>query len=129
MKYLICVLILIVSDCTASRLTVLPEKNELTIATVNYKYRDVIEIKGGVVNESSMSVSITPNDSGLVWNPEEVKYAFDGYDEVNKYYHRIIISGIPKKPGDYSVTISGFILGTMRSGQDLYKRYTIKIKQ
>lgn len=117
------------SDCTASRLTVLPEKNELTIATVNYKYRDVIEIKGGVVNESSMSVSITPNDSGLVWNPEEVKYAFDGYDGVNKYYHRIIISGIPKKPGDYSVTISGFILGTMRSGQDLYKRYTIKIKQ
>lgn len=75
-----------------------------------------------------MSVSITPNDSGLVWNPEEVKYAFDGDDGVNKDYHRIIISGIPKT-SDYSVTISGFTLGTMRSGQDLYKQYTIKIKQ
>lgn len=129
MKYLTCVLILIVSGCTASRLAVLPERNELTIAKVNYRYRDVIEIKGGAVNESSVSVSITPNGSGLVWNPEEIKYSFGGEDGVNKDYHRIIISGIPKKPGDYSVTVSGFTLGTMHSGQDFYKQYTIEIKQ
>lgn len=129
MKYLICVLIIIVSGCTASRLAVLPEKNELTIAKVNYRYRDVIEIKGGAVNESSVSVSITPNGSGLVWNPEEIKYTFGGEDGVNKDYHRIIISGIPEKSGDYSVTVSGFTLGTMHSGQDFYKQYTIKIKQ
>lgn len=129
MKNLICILILIVSGCTASRLTVLPEKNELTIATVNYKCRDIIEIKGEAVNEFSVSVSITPNGSGLVWNPEEIKYSFGGEDGVNKDYHRIIISGIPKKSGDYSVTVSGFTLGTMHSGQDFYKQYTIKIKE
>lgn len=97
MKYLICVLIFIVSGCAASRVTVLPEKNELTVATVNYKYRGIIEIKGGAVNESSISVSITPNGSGLIWNPEEIRYNFGGEKEVNKDYHRIIISGIPKK--------------------------------
>ncbi|NYS28403.1 hypothetical protein [Pantoea sp. WMus005] len=43
-----------------------------------------------------MSVSITPNGSGLVWNPKEIKYSFGGEDGVNKDYHRIIISGIPK---------------------------------
>ncbi|MGS2872266.1 hypothetical protein [Enterobacter huaxiensis] len=128
MKYLIFILILIVSGCTASRLTVLPEKNELTAAKVNYKYRDVIEIKGGAVNESSVSVIITPNDSGLVWNPEEIKYSFGGEDGLNKDYHRIIISGTPKKSGDYCVTVSGFTLDTMHFGQGFYKKYTIKIK-
>jgi len=74
-----------------------------------------------------VSVSITPNDSGLVWNPEETKYSFGGEDGVNKDYHRIIISGIPKKSGEYRATISGFALGTMYSGQDFYKQYTVKI--
>ncbi|MEQ0231231.1 hypothetical protein [Klebsiella sp. CN_Kp116] len=128
MKYLIYVLILIVSGCTGTHPTVLPEKNVLKVATVNHKYQDIIEIKGGAVNESSVSVSITPNDSGLVWNPEGVKYTFGGEDGINKDYHRIIISGIPKKTGDYSVTVSGFTLGTMHSGKDFYKKYTIKIK-
>lgn len=97
MKYLIFVLILIMSGCTASRLTVLSDKNELTITIVNYRCWGVIEIKGGAVNNSSVSVSITLNYSGLVWNPEEIKYSFDGEDGLNKHYHRIIISGIAKK--------------------------------
>lgn len=129
MKYLIFVLIFIVSGCASSRPAVLPEKSELTVATVNHKYRDVIEIKGGAVNESSVSVIIIPNDSGLAWSPEEIKYSFGGEDTVNKDYHRIIISGIPKKSGNYSVTVSGFTLGTMHSGKDFYKKYTINIKQ
>lgn len=128
MKYLIFVLIFIVSGCSSAHPTVLPEKNDLKVATVNQKYQGVIEIKGGAVNQSSVSVSITPSDSGLVWNPEEVKYDFGGEDGINKDYHRIIISGIPKKSGDYSVTVSGFTLGTMHSGKDFYKKYTIKIK-
>lgn len=85
------------------------------------------EIKGGAVNESSVSVSITPNGSGLIWSPEEIKYSFGGEDGVNKNYHRIIISGIPKKSGDYSVTVSGFTLGTMYSGKYFHKKYTVKI--
>lgn len=129
MKYSIYVLIVIVSGCTDTHPTVLPEKKVLKVVTVNYKCRDVIEIKGGAVNESSISVSITPNGSGLIQNSEEIKYSFGGENEVNKGYHRIIISGIPKKTGDYSVTVSGFTLGTMHSGQDFYKQYTIKIKQ
>ncbi|MFV9689335.1 hypothetical protein [Pantoea sp. ARC607] len=128
MKYFICILIVIVSGCSVTYSTILPEKKELKVATVNHKYRDVIEIKGGAVSESSISVSIIPNDSGLVWGPEDIKYSFGGEDGVNKDYHRIIISGIPKKPGDYRVTISGFTLGTMYSGKDFYKQYTIKIK-
>jgi len=128
MKYFICILIFIVSGCSGTYPTILPGKNDLKVATVNHKYQDVIEIKGGAVNESSVSVSITPNDSGLAWNPEEIKYSFGGEDGVNKDYHRIIISGIPKKSGDYRVTVSGFTLGTMYSGKDFYKQYTIKIK-
>lgn len=76
-----------------------------------------------------MSVSITPNDSGLIWNPEEIKYSLGGEDGVNKDYHRIIISGIPKKSDDYSVTVSGLTLGRMHCRKDFYKQYTIKIKQ
>ncbi|MBH2847064.1 hypothetical protein I6U52_25590 [Serratia marcescens] len=129
MKYLIYALIFIVSGCAGTHPTVLPEKNDLKVATVNHKYQDIIEINGGAVNESSVSVSITPNDSGLAWSPEENKYSFGGEEGINKDYHRIIISGIPKKSGDYSVTISGFTLGTMHSGKDFYKKYTIKIKQ
>ena len=98
------------------------------VAKVNHKYQDVIEIKGGAVNESSVSVSIIPIDSGLAWSPEDIKYSLGGEDGVNKDYHRIIISGIPKKSGDYRVTVSGFTLGTMYSGKDFYKQYTIKIK-
>jgi hypothetical protein len=104
-------------------------KKGLKVATVNHKCQDVIEIKGGAVNESSVSISINPNDSGLVWNPEEIKYSFGGEDGVNKDYHRIIISSIPKKSGNYSVTVSWFTLGTMHSGKDFYKKYTVKIKQ
>lgn len=89
-------LILIASGCTGTHPTVLPEKNILKVATVNHQYQDVIEIKGGPVNESSVSVSITPNDSGLVWSPEEVRYTFGGVARVNTDYHYIIISGIPK---------------------------------
>lgn len=128
MKYFICVLIVIVSGCSSTHPTILPEKNDLKVATINHKYQEAIEIKGGAVNESSVSVSITPNDSGLSWDPEETKYSFGGENGVNKDYHRIIISGIPKKSGDYSVTVSGFTLGTMYSGKDFYKQYTIKIK-
>lgn len=104
-------------------------KNDFKVATVNHKYPDIIKINGGAVNEPSVSVNITPNDSGLVWNPEEVKYDFGGEGEINKDYHRIIISGIPQKSGNYSVTVSGLTLGTMHSGKDFYKEYTIKIKQ
>jgi len=128
MKYFICVLIIIVSGCSGTYPTILPEKNDLKVATVNLKYQDVIEIKGGAVNESSVSVSIIPNDSGLGWSPEEIKYSFGGEYGVNKDYHRIIISGTPKKSGNYRVTVSGFTLGTMYSGKDFYKQYTIKIK-
>lgn len=128
MKYSICVFVFIVSGCSSINPTILPEKSDLKVATVNHKYQEVIEIKGGAVNESSVSVSIAPNDSGLAWSPEETKYSFGGEDGVNKDYHRIIISGIPKKSGDYRVTVSGFTLGTMYSGKDFYKQYTIKIK-
>lgn len=64
MKYFICVLIFIVSDCSSTQPTILPEKSDLNVATVNHNYQDIIEIKGGAVNESSVSVSIIPNDSG-----------------------------------------------------------------
>ncbi|HFO2465754.1 TPA: hypothetical protein ACHJFY_005249 [Klebsiella pneumoniae] len=128
MKYFICVLIVIVAGCSGTYPIILPEKKDLKVAKVNHKYQDVIEIKGGAVNESSVSVSIIPIDSGLAWSPEDIKYSLGGEDGVNKDYHRIIISGSPKKSGDYRVTISGFTLGTMYSGKDFYKQYTIKIK-
>lgn len=128
MKYFICVLIFIASGCSSTHPTILPEKSDFKVATVNHKYQKFIEIKGGPVNESSVSVSITPNDSGLAWNPEETKYSFGGEDGINKDYHRIIISGIPKKSGEYCVTVSGFTLGTMYSGQDFYKQYKLEIK-
>jgi len=128
MKYFICVLIFIVSGLSRTHPAILLEKSDLKIATVSHQYQKVIEIKGGAVNESSVSVSITPNDSGLAWDPEEIKYSFGGEDGVNKDYHRIIISGIPKNSGEYRVTVSGFTLGTMYSGKVFYKQYTIKIK-
>jgi hypothetical protein len=84
MKYFIHALILIACGCTGTHPIVLPGKNVLKVATVNHNYQDVIEIKGGAVNESSVSVSIIPNDSGLTWNPEEIKYSFGGEDGVTK---------------------------------------------
>lgn len=122
-------MIFIVSGCSSTRPTILPEKSDLKVATVNHKYQEVIEIKGGPVNESSVSVSITPNDSGLAWNPEEIKYSFGAQDGINKDYHRIIIFGIQKKSGEYRVTVSGVTLGTAYSGKDFYKQYTMNIKQ
>lgn len=65
MKYFICVLIVIVVGCSGTYPIILPEKKDLKVAKVNHKYQDVIEIKGGAVNESSVSVSIIPIDSGL----------------------------------------------------------------
>lgn len=118
-----------VSGCTGSHPVVLPEKIELTVAIINNQYQVVIEIKGGAVNESNVSVSIIPNGSGLAWNLEEIKYSFGGEDGVNKDYHRIIISGIPKKLGDYSLTVFGFTLSSMQSGKGFYKKYKLKIKK
>lgn len=95
MKYFICVLIVIVAGCSGTCNNP-ARKKDLKVAKVNHKYQDVIEIKGGAVNESSVSVSIIPIDSGLAWSPEDIKYSLGGEDGVNKDYHRIIISGIPK---------------------------------
>lgn len=129
MKYLLYVLLLIVSGCSGSAPMVLPDKNNLSTATVNHSYHEIIEVKGGGINESSISVSIVPKGSGLIWNPEEIKYSLNGEEGMNKNYHRIILSGIPKKSGEYSVVVSGFTLGTMYSGKDFYKKYTVKINR
>lgn len=102
-------------------------KKDLKVAKVNHKYQDVIEIKGGAVNESSVSVSIIPIDSGLAWSPEDIKYSLGGEDGVKKITIASSYLG-SRKSGDYRVTISGFTLGTMYSGKDFYKQYTIKIK-
>jgi len=56
---------------------------------------DVIEVKGGTVNELTVSVSITPSDSGLAWNPEGNYILVESVR--GKYYHRIIMSGIKKQ--------------------------------
>lgn len=101
MKYLSKVFILIISGCASPEPDIIPETSNLSAATVNHKYQEIIEISGGAVNKSSVSVIVTPSDSGLTWNPEEIKYNSGGEEGVSKNYHRIIISGIPKKAGDY----------------------------
>jgi len=109
---------------------VLPDKSNLPTATVNHSYQEIIEVKGGGgINESSISVSIIPHGSGLIWSPEEIKYSFAGEEDVSKNYHRIILSGVPKVSGEYSVIVSGYTLGTMYSGKDFYKKYTIKVNR
>lgn len=127
MKFLILIISFFIYGCVSFCPVVIPETSELPGATVNKKYHKIIEVQGGAINESSISVSIIPANSGLVWNPEETKYNFGDEEIINKDYHRIIISGIPKKTGSYSVIVSGFTLGTMYPGKDFYKKYSIKI--
>jgi hypothetical protein len=129
MKSIIIFLFFFISGCSNPKPLVYPETHELASATINEFYHQNIEIKGGPVNETSVSVRFIPTDSGLMWAPEETKYNLGGSEEVNKDYHRIIVSGIPKKAGNYSVIVSGFTLGTMYPGRDFYRKYTIKIKQ
>ncbi|EPV5031704.1 hypothetical protein ACV6RL_001192 [Cronobacter sakazakii] len=97
MKYLFFWFLVFISGCKNYNPVVSPEIIELPVAVINEKYLENIEIIGGAVNKSSVSVSITPADSGLMWKPKEIKYNFDGKDDVKEDYHHIIIFGMPKK--------------------------------
>lgn len=93
---------------------------DVSSAVKSYTYKD------GEPYGLSQIYQIDVPDTGFP--PYYIFQNFGGEDGVNKDYHRIIISGIPKKSGEYRVTVSGFTPGTMYSGKDFYKHYTIMIK-
>lgn len=120
--------LLLSSGCSAPNPDVFPDTAELQGGVVSTEYGNQIEIKGGPVNKSSVSVSIVPEGSGLMWEPETIKYKIGNEDGANIDYHKITIFGVPKKSGSYDVIVSGYTLGTMDSGKDFYRKYRLIIK-
>ncbi|MBB3303953.1 MULTISPECIES: hypothetical protein [unclassified Enterobacter] len=127
MKFLIILVVVIISGCSSASPEVLPEVMKLSNATLKVKYHNEIEIKGGPVNKTSVSVIITPSNSGLMWKPKTTMYVFAGEEKMNEDYHKIIIYGTPSKVGDFDVIVSGHTLGTMYSGIGFYRKYRLVI--
>ncbi|MEA5103966.1 hypothetical protein [Pantoea sp. S18] len=120
--------LLLTSGCSAPNPDVFPDVAVLPSGAVGKEYRSQIKINGGPVNKSSVSVIIVPEGSGLMWEPEAIKYKIGNEDGVNVDYHKLIILGVTKKPGDYDIIVSGYTLGTMKPGRGFYKKYSLTIK-
>lgn len=121
------VFFIIVSGCTGSRIFFTPDSMWFPKAIKGSSYINSIEVKGGAIRKTSISVSITPVDSGLMWKPGEVKGFFEGKMRVKEDYHYITIYGTPRKQGVISIKISGFTLGTSSPGKDFNKEYRIEV--
>lgn len=120
-------LLLLIFGCGTRSPVVLPDATALPNATLKNMYHAQIKIKGGPINKTSVSVIITPSDSGLMWKPETKMYVFAGEEKMNEDYHNIIIYGTPSKEGNYDVIVSGHTLGTMYSGGSFYRNYRLAI--
>ncbi|MEQ2027070.1 hypothetical protein ABLB84_15205 [Xenorhabdus szentirmaii] len=128
MRNILILFVFLLYGCGNPTPKVLPTSNFLPDAVVYEPYQTLITITGGALDESSVSVSIQPIDSGLTWSPKESIVQWEGKDEIRKDYHHINITGIPKKTELIKIEVSGFTFGTMYPGKSFDKIYTIKVK-
>ncbi|MEA5103955.1 hypothetical protein [Pantoea sp. S18] len=67
-------MLLLTSGCRAPNPDVFPEVAVPPSGAMSKEYGSQIKINGGPVNKSSVSVIIVPEGSGLMWEPEAMKY-------------------------------------------------------
>lgn len=126
MKFLT-ILFIFMSGCISQNVVFTPVPRMLPNAVKGLNYISSVEIKGGAISKNSITVKITPVDSGFVWKPRETKDFFEGRERVKEDYHHITIYGTPKKQGVVFVEISGFTLGTSFSGKGFNKEYRVEV--
>lgn len=97
------------------KIIIQPEK--LPTAYLNEPYTAAIDIKGGKVINYSFSMNFSDNNFKLHNNKND--------DDFN----HLIISGTPTSLKPIKVDFGGSTYGTMLTGQDFEKIYTIEVKQ
>lgn len=101
--------------------------DRLPVGTTGIDYNAVINISGGYISQRSISVKITPQDSGLTWSPKVSYLTFQGKTQKDEDFHEISITGIPLLKGVIQIQIDGFTYGTMYPGKEFHKIYNITV--
>lgn len=102
--------------------------NKLPAGTYGAVYDTEINISGGYISDRSISIDITPTDSGLTWTPKISYLTFQGKTQKNEDYHTIRISGKPLVKSPIKIYIRGFTYGTMYPGKEFSKTYDVTVK-
>lgn len=102
--------------------------DQLPEGTSGMAYNVAINISGGYISHKSISVKITPQDSGLTWSPKISYLTFQGKTQKDEDFHEISITGIPSIKGVIQIKIDGFTSGTMYAGKEFHKIYDVTVK-
>ncbi|PKH22399.1 hypothetical protein CIG19_13950 [Enterobacterales bacterium CwR94] len=127
MKKIILFIVLLISACANPAPNFSPDGNSLPNGIVNQTYFSEVEITNAVLFKENIDVDILPPESGLKWSPEVITLKRGGQEREEADYHRIIISGTPKKIGEILIHINGYSMGTSRPGREIDKTYIIRI--
>ncbi|MDE9519394.1 hypothetical protein KKJ17_17075 [Xenorhabdus bovienii] len=128
-KYLLC-LFFFLYGCSGPSSHILPKSNHLPDAFVNKPYKTSILMNNMSIMKESLHVEITPNNSGLQWNPYRTIVQRGEKKEIRESYNNIIINGIPIIPGEIKITLYGATRGTMFTKVNEFdKSYTIKVRE
>ena len=112
------ILIFVLAGCV-SKEKILPKN--LHDATLNKPYYAEIYIYVGRVIDRLFDYQIEPENSGLELAPYDL-------NEVGPYNH-LTVKGSPKVTGMIKIKIAGSTFGTMYSGKEFKKTYTINVEQ
>ncbi|HFX6175390.1 TPA: hypothetical protein ACIFCT_003587 [Acinetobacter baumannii] len=114
--YSIIFLILLVLTSCGKKYTITPDS--LPIAHVNQEYRQLIQISGGKVSDTSSPLKTdVPENLGITILPANDR---DGYNIIE-------VKGIPKYEGIFTIHIwAGFYAG---GGKEIKKTYTLKVEK
>ena len=108
-------ILLVLTGC-GKRYTITPDS--LPIAHVNQEYRQLIQISGGKVSDTSSPLKTDiPENLGITIQPANDR---DGYNIIE-------VKGIPKYEGIFTIHIwAGFYGG---GGKEIKKTYTLKVEK
>lgn len=114
--YSIIFLILLVLTSCGKKYTITPDS--LPIAHVNQEYRQLIQISGGKVSDTSSPLKTdVPENLGITILPANDR---DGYNIIE-------VKGISKYEGIFTIHIgAGFYAG---GGKEIKKTYTLKVEK
>ncbi|MDT8697179.1 hypothetical protein LFW85_09755 [Acinetobacter baumannii] len=107
--------LLVLTGC-GKKYTITPDS--LPIAHVNQEYRQLIQISGGKVSDTSSPLKTDiPENLGITIQPANDR---DGYNIIE-------VKGIPKYEGIFTIHIwAGFYAG---GGKEIKKTYTLKVEK
>ncbi|MDR0217789.1 MAG: hypothetical protein LBI71_02735 [Enterobacteriaceae bacterium] len=105
-------------------------------ATINNDYSANITISGKdsdrdeFVDKKRLFVTITPENSGISYEPTKTPYIWKDKKGVDINYNKLIIKGKPVVLGDIKINISGHTYGTLANsrGNEFNKTYILKVK-